>query len=500
MNRTPSTSPSALAFALLLFASSLPASLEANESTAPVGELAPPELVVPALRPPRDVLASVRGSGMELTADRAAELAAATAASIAHADALLAAARAGADRAFYGLVPRLDVVASYTRIPTDEQRLVPNSVTRDIDAVADPAARDLWEQHAKVVKDRYAVTSTVTFPVSDYFFELWPRYESVQGFAEARELGVEAERARVALSAREAYYALARARAAAAVQRLALEQAEQAAEVVESRARQGQVYRSEALQVRAELAYARAALVRSQGGVELAGTALRGMLELEPGTPIALEEDLLADLPASVETTEQLTTRAIGSRAEARALRRIIEARGRAVAAAKGSRLPSLVLQGHAEVGSPNSRLFLERSDPQAIGYVSVALSWSLDETLQGGPAIVEERAARSQAKADLRGLEDSIRMQVAEARVAYEAALRTREAAELGREAARESYRLRVVEFERGRALTSEVLDAVATLARAEMGLLGAAIDARVALAQLRRAVGVGDVTPGLR
>lgn len=158
------------------------------------------------------------------------------------------------------------------------------------------------------------------------------------------------------------------------------------------------------------------------------------------------------------------------------------------------------MLQGHAEVGSPNSRLFLERSDPQAIGYVSVALSWSLDETLQGGPAIVEERAARSQAKADLRGLEDSIRMQVAEARVAYEAALRTREAAELGREAARESYRLRVVEFERGRALTSEVLDAVATLARAEMGLLGAAIDARVALAQLRRAVGVGDVMPGLR
>jgi outer membrane protein TolC len=457
-----------------------------------------PELVVHSPRPPRDVMEIVRGTGMELTADRAAEIAATSASSIDRAHALLAMARAGADRARYGFVPRLDVMASYTRIPTSESRLVPNSVSRDIDAVTDPAAKDLWDQHARVLKNRYSFRSTVTFPVSDYFLELWPRYESAQGIAEAREYGVEAERARVELSAREAYYAYAHARAAAAVQSLALEQAEQAAQLVETRARQGQVNRAEVLLVRAEIANARAALVRSEGGVAIGGSALRAILDFEPDVPIALKEDLLAELPPAIDTAEVLTQRAINLRAEARALRLVIEARGHAVDAAKGSRLPNLVLQGHAEVGSPGSQLFLEKRDPQAIGYVSVALSWSLDDTLQGHPAADEQRAARDRARADLRGLEDAIRSQVAEARVAYESALRTREAAKLSREAARESHRLRVAQFERGHALATEVLDAVAALARAELSLLSAAIDGRVALAQLERAVGSSDITPG--
>jgi outer membrane protein len=500
MNRTSSSGSQGLALVLLLLSSSLAAAQEQPEPTTPREEASTPDFNVHTPRPPRDVMESVRGTGIELTADRAAEIASASAPSIDRAHALLAAARAGEDRALYGFVPRLDVVASYVRIPTSGGELVPNSVSRDIDEVADPAARDLWEQHARVLEDRYSLQSTLTFPVSDYFFEMWPRYESAQGFAKAREYGVEAERARVALIAREAYYAFARARAAFAVQNLAVEQAQEAAQLVEIRARQGQVNRAEALLVRAELANARAVLVRSEGGVEIAGSALRALLHLDPDAPIAIaiEEDLLAELPPAIDTARVLTRRAIKLRAEARALRRIIEARGYAVDAAEGSRLPSLVLQGQAEVGSPNSQLFLEKRDARTTGYVSVALTWSLHETLLGEPAANEQRAARDQARADLRGLEDAIRSQVAEARVAYETAPRARAAAELSREAARENHRLRVAQFERGHALTSEVLDAVAALARAELSLVSAAIDGRVALARLERAVGTSDITSG--
>jgi len=429
---------------------------------------------------------------MALTAELAAEIATKAAPSVDYAIALLAEARAGAERARYGFMPQLDVVASYTRLPTSKDTLVPNSVSRDIDAVADPAARDLWEQHALVLKNRYAVTSTVTFPVSDYFFELWPRYQSSKGFEKARAIRVEAERSRVALSAREAYYAFARARAAAAVQRRAIDHAERTAQLIETKAKQGQVHRADTLRVRAELAGARATLVRSEGGVEISGTALRSMLQLEPGTPIALEEDLLAALPTSVESVETLTRRAIDARAEARALRAAIIARGLAVDAAEGSRLPNLLVQGHVELGSPNSRIFLEERDPRTTGYISVVLVWSLEELLMGGPAADEQRAAQRQGRADLRGLEIAIRSQVAEARAAYQAALLTRAAAELSHKAAEESHRLQVAEFERGRALTADVLEAVAALARAEMELLNAAIDGRIALAHLERAVGI--------
>lgn len=498
MNRTSSRWPHGLAVILWIFSTSLATSQQGPAPTAPTAETTMPDLVVPTPRPSRDVMQSVRGTGMELTADRAAEIAAASASSIDRADALLDAARAGADRALYGFVPQFDVVASYARIPTNEQRLVPNSVSRDIDAVTDPAARDLWRQHARVLKDRYSVSSTLTFPVSDYFLELWPRYESAKGIAAAREYSVEAVRARVALSAREAYYAYARTRAAFAVQNLVVEQAEEAAQLVETRDRQGQVNRAEALLVRAELANARAALVRSEGGMLIAGVALRTILHFESDAPIAIHEDLLSELPPEIDTAEVLTQRAIKQRAEVHALRRIIEARGHAIDAAEGSRLPSLVLQGRAEVGSPNSQLFLETRDPRATGYVSVALTWSLGDTLQGGPAADERRAGRNQARADLRGLEDAIRSQVAVARVGYETALRAREAAELSRDAARENHRVRVAQFERGHALTTEVLDAVAAIARAELSLLSAAIDGRVAVAQLEHAIGSSDIISG--
>jgi outer membrane protein TolC len=481
MNRTFASWSHGLALILLLFSSSLVAAQEQPEPTAP----------------PRDVMESVRGTGMGLTADRAAEIASASAPSIDRARALLAAARAGADRALYGFVPRLDVVASYVWIPSSGRRLAPDSVKRDIDEVADPAARDLWDQHARVYA-RHSFLSTLTFPVSDYFLELWPRYESAQGIAEAREYSVEAERARVALSAREAYYAYTRARAAFAVQNLAVEQAQEAAQLVETRARQGQVNRAEALLVRAELANARAALVRSKGGMEIAGAALRALLHFDSDVPIAIEEDLLAELPSAIDTAQVLTQRAIKLRAEARALRRIIEARGHAVDAAEGRRLPSLVVQGQSEVGTPNSQAFLQTRDSIATGYLSVALTWSLDENLQGETAADEQRAARDQARAELRRLEDAIRSQVVEARVAYETAPRAREAAELSREAARENHRLRAALFKRGHALTAEVLDAVAALARAELSLLSAAIDGRVALARLERAVGTSDITSG--
>lgn len=497
MNRTSSSWSHGLALILLLFSSSLAAAQEQPEPTAPRGEASTQPFIVYAPSPPRDVMESVRGVGMELTADRAAEIASASAPSIDRVRALLAAARAGADRALYGFVPRLDVVASYVEIPSSGRRLAPDSVSRNIDAVADPAARDLWDQQARVY-DRYSFLSTLTFPVSDYFLELWPRYQSAQGIAEAREYGVEAERARVALSAREAYYAYARARAAFAVMNLAVEQAQEAAQLVETRARQGHVNRADALFVRAELANARAALVRSEGGMEITGAALRALLHFEPDAPIAIEEDLLAELPRGIDTAQVLTQRAMKLRAEARALRRIIEARGHAVDAAEGSRLPSLVVQGQTEVGKPNSQVFIQTRDSTTTGYVSVALIWSLDETLQGITAADEQRAARDRARADLRGLEDAIRSQVVEARVAYETAPRARQAAELSREAARENHRLRVAQFERGHALASEVLDAVAALARAELSLLSAAIDGRVALARLERAVGTSDITSG--
>lgn len=481
-----------LAWALAFPALAQP-SREPPVAAAPTTASAPPPAAVTVPEPPTSpsLDSILRGQGEGLSADDAARLAVASAPSIDRARESLRQVQAGADRAMYGFVPRLDVTASYARLPTRGGRLVSQDASDTIDALTDPAAGDLWDRHAQVLEDRYQLLGTLTFPVSDYFLEVWPRYESAAGIAEAQEYGVEAEASRVALAARESYYQYARARAGLAVARIAAEQAEQREHRISALSDVGHVGRADLLRVRAQLASARVAVARAEGGVEISATALRTLLHLEPGTEVGVAEDLFVDPEADLGSRPALIDRALAQRAEVRALRRLITARGRAVDAAEGSRYPNLLVSGQAEVGSPNSRLFLQERDPQVTGHVSVILQWSLHETLNGERLADEARASVGQARADLRTLEDAIRNQVAEALVTYRAARQALEAARLGVEAAEESSRVRRALFARGHGLVSELVDASAEEIRAQLDLTNAAIDARVALARLNRAIG---------
>lgn len=468
-----------------------PAETESEQGAAvPV-----PEEPEPAI----DLEQVLRGQGRGMTADRAAERAVATAPSVDRAREAVAETRQGARKAMVGLVPELAVSARYTRLSNvRNDPLLSDAEEPTIEAVSDPAARELWNGLASdplpLQRNRYSFVGTVSFPVSDVFLEVLPRWEAAQGMAEAQRLRVRAEASKAALSAREAFYRYARARGALAVARIAERQAELREQQVDALEGIGRVGRADVLRVRAQTASARVSVARAEGGVEIAATGLRTLLHLAPDEPIAVGEDVLAELPEHPASRRALIEKAVRRRPEARALRRMIAARQRAVDGAEGKRYPSMVVGGGVELGNPHTHVFPETEEWRLSARVNVILQWSLHDTLQGGREAAQARAEAGQAKADLRALQDSIVQQVTEAHVDYLSARKALEAARLGVAAAEESYRVRMAQFRGGDAVVRELVDASASQARAQLELVDAAIDARLALARLQRAVGAED------
>lgn len=476
------------------------ASEPAPPSRLPIPE--PPETVV-------DLEAVLRGDGRGLTADAAAEGAVATAPSVERARAAHRQARAGAQRALYGFIPQLSISFRYTRLsPITNPSLFsgpsldPDLIPAIVAGVDDPEARFLWETtltaqselsdfQFPVLLNNYAFRVSAQYPVSDVFLSLWPALEGAQATAEAARLREEAQRREVALSAREAFYNYARARGALAVARIALEQAERRHAQVQAFVAAGTAAAVDELRMRAQVAAARVAVARADAGVELGATALRTLLHLDADARIAVREDVLEPLPELHGDAERWVREAMHRRPDVRAVERLIDAAGHHIDAAEGSRYPHLAVAANLDVANPNPRVFPQTDEFRESWDVSAVLSWSPHDLLEGEARAEEARAQQDQARADLRGLKDNVRLQVVDALTSYHAARQALESAHLGLEAAEESYRVQMERYRGGASTVTELIDASAEQLRAQLDLVNSAIDARVARARLLRATG---------
>lgn len=498
-----------LSLALLL----LPAVAAGQALDSPVpGDSAVP--APPADPPPEamDLVAVLRGEGRGLTADDAARLAIETAPGVERARAAQRQASAGAFRAMVAFVPQLSMSFRYTRLSeiqngslTTGPTIDPDTIPALVAGVDDPDARFLWQQSLEaqaafanyrfpVILNQFAFQASLSYPVTDAFLSILPAYESARSREAAARLQVRVSQLDVGLSAREAFYQYARARGALAIAQTSLSQAESRHAQVQAFVEAGTAARVDELRIRAQLAAARVAVVRAEAGVRLAGTALRTMLHLEPTTEIAVGEDVLAAVAPIDGTVDQLVERALAQRDDLRAVRHIIEAAGHAVDAAEGSRYPHLLVQANLDVSNPNNRVFPQTEEFRESWDVSAVLQWSPHDVLNGEAQAEEARAARDSAREDLRQLQDGIRLQVADAATTHLAALSALEAAQLGVEAADESYRVTMERYNAGAATVSDTIDASAEQVRAQLDLVNAAIDARIAYARLRRALGMDE------
>jgi len=498
---------------LLSFVLVFPSLALAQPATEPPVEPSPRLAPPPPESPPEppavsvDLEAVLHGEGRGMTADAAAELAIETAPGVERAEAARRQASAGALRALNGFIPQLALTARYTRLSEIQNGSVGggafdpdliDAITADVD---DPEARFLWRQTLgalsqpfPILLNSFAFQVSLTVPLSDMLLQVLPAYESAQAREEAAELQVSAQRREVGLSAREAFYQYARARASLAVARSSLEQAETRHRQVEAFVEAGTAARVDELRIRAQVAAARVAVVRAEAGVRLAGAGLRTLLHLEPQTELAVGEDLLAPMPAVEGDLEALVSTALSQRDDVRAIRRLIESAGRAVDAAEGSRYPHLILRGNLDIQNPNQRVFPQTEEFRESWDVSAVLQWSPSDVITGEAQANEARAQQDQARADLRQLRDGIRVTVIEAATNYFAASESLSAARLGVEAADESYRVTKERYRAGAATVSDTIDASSEQIRAQLDLVNAAIDARIAHARLQRSIGASE------
>jgi outer membrane protein TolC len=465
-----------------------------------------------------ELLAVLRGGERGLTADEVARRAVATAPSMERARQATAAAEAGAARALYAFLPRLELSARYTRLSPVTfpsialgQSLTPEQIRAAqslIDGVMDPSARLLFQGQLDaqiaasqasfsfpVILDQYAFKASLTVPVSDMFLTIAPAYRASRRFADAAVAQAESQRQSIALQAREAYYGYARARAGFAVATLGLRQVQAHREDVAAFVAAQTVPAVELQRMEAQLAATRVALARAAGGVAVAQVAVRQLIHDEGDADLPLGEDLTSEPPAIAGTVQQLVARALDARPEVTALRHVIGGRQDLVSARRAQMLPRVAIAANAEVANPNQRIFPQESVFRGTWDVSAVLSWSPNDALaasQDGGAAAAELA---QARADLQALEDGLRIEVAQAYEQYRAAREALEAARAGEAAAAESARIRAERFRAGASVMSDVVDADAELSRARLDLINAAIDLRIAHARLRRAIGE-DVT----
>ncbi len=490
-----------------------PAEAEETAPAAPPTASPQPDSaeVEAALREQLEALSAPGG----LTADQAAERAVATAPSLNRAAAAVAAAEAGARRAWQGFFPQLEVSARYTRLSpidqpsfggallSDEELALSRGLVANVD---DPDAQALWAGlldsfgnsqsfEFPVILNNYVLRATATLPVSDLLLTILPGYRAAEAAVEVAEAQAEADRILVAHRARETYYQLARARGALVVAEKAVDQ------VTAHRARMATLVEAGAaapvdlLRIEAQLAQARVAVARSQGGARMAERALQ-LLMHEPGA-VGLGEDFAETVDMPAESVEALSQRALRDRQELQTLRSLVRAREAAIRATLGRQYPQLLVQGNVDVANPNQRIIPQVAEFRTTWDVSVILRWSPNEMGAARAQAAEAEAQLAQAREDIAALGDAVQLEVSEAHTSLEAALAARSAAQVGLVAAEAEHRVRVTQLEAGTAVTSDLLDAETALTRARLAVVDAAIEAHLARWRLTRAVG-GVRAPG--
>jgi outer membrane protein TolC len=348
-------------------------------------------------------------------------------------------------------------------------------------------------QGIEAIPDLFSLQATLTYPVSDLFFSIIPRYKAASEASDAQVLSIKAQQHSVALAAREAFYNYARARATLEVARSSLAAAQAQQHDVKSLVAAGTLARVELMRADANVAIAQVTVARGAGGVAVARTALRSLLHREGETDVGIGEDLNSPLPPLTESKQSLLQRAFRQRSELAALRVMLRVYERTQDANASEGYPKLGINGTAELNNPNQRVNPFEREFHPSWQVSGVLSWSPNDYAASRARAGQAGADRANTLAEIAGLEDALRQEVSAAYEDYVAAGQAMAAALTGIAAAEESYRVRREQFRAGAAVATDVVDAENELRRARLELINAAIDVRIARARLNRAVEQG-------
>ncbi len=434
-----------------------------------------------------------------LTSDRAVQEVVATSPDLRRTKALLKEAKGGALRAMSGLVPQLELLARASKLSPVEEAGIPLPVDQGeletaIGLLEDPIARELWTGLTEVrfpsLTTQYATNATLTYSFTRSLAEAMPAYRAAKKSKEAAKFQIQAELNDVAFDGRQAYYEYARAEASLAVANFALEAAVSQRKETESFFKAGSAAHVDLMRVRAQEEAARVAVEQAKLGVEVAARALQTLMHTEERP--SLGEDLSEEVTETpTETEKELLERAYQNRPDLLALRKYIEVTSHELKSAKGRGAPNVLARGSVQYSNPNLRIVPQQERFVATWEVGAVIRWTPNATVAASGRARELQADLERANADVQLIKDAIRVEVAEGYNGILAARSAIASARSGLEAAREGYRVKREQLRAGIVNTTDLLQAQAELIRAQVDLVDSSIGIRVAMAQLRRAIG---------
>jgi outer membrane protein TolC len=435
------------------------------------------------------ILEALAQGNEPLDANRAAELARATSPSLRSARAATARARAAASQAFVAVYPRLDTAFNYKRRQNRGATDLPYTNT-----IEDPTGGpDIVMQGSFAFEppplDTFAFQIDLTYGLSDLFLTILPRYRAAKKAGEYQDMIAGAQQHDVALAAREAYYEYARSRAFAVVARDGLANAEAHRADVEKLVNAGVQARVELMRADARVASQRVAVNVTDRNEAVARTALLSLLHLPSDRQPIVKEDFSATEPALPQGVDQYVEQAYQARTELKALDKLVSSYLQTKQAQFGGKLPKLGVGATFYITTRD-----QMNNINAIGRgaweVMASLSWSPNDYAVNGYAMNQTLADIERAQADMQSFRDRVRLEVTQAWEAHESGRLAEESARAGVVAAEESYRVRREQYKAGAAVGTEVNDAETELRRAQLELVAAVVDIKLARVRLDRAL----------
>jgi outer membrane protein len=417
-------------------------------------------------------------SGQGLTADVAARRAVASSAQIAAKRAAVESTEASIQQTKYGFWPKLKLSASYTRFaPLDMGRF----------------DNPLFRSFIVDIPNAFSFAADLGVPISDYVFRLSGAIRGSRRSREAARADEVATQASVARDTRVAYYQWIRAQAREIIALSSMEQAQAHHQDATNAFQAGLVSRADVLQAEAAVKNAELFVEQTKNATALGALGLRVAMHDDATAAYQVGEDIFAEAPelAQLPGVDAGYREALTTRAELRNLGALSDALRAQAETEWAAAYPRLDAFGNVSVSSPNQRYFPPSKDFIPDWRAGVALTWTPTDIggASGAAGVAEAKAKELEAQA--RALKDGLRLEVEQAIKAAEEARFAIGVTRVGTAAAEEGYRVRRELFRAGRATLSELTDAEGMLTNARLQMADAHVAARIALAQLRHALG---------
>ncbi len=252
----------------------------------------------------------------------------------------------------------------------------------------------------------------------------------------------------------------------------------------------GLVLANDTLKTQVQVSNSQLRKIQTEKDIRIAMAALMNTLGLPLDEQISLQTSPGENMP-SPQSADVLIEKAKGHRSELTALNERIEASNSNARVARSAYYPQISAGGNFYYADPNSRYFPAQNVFKATWDASLNLSWDIWTWNVAGLQAEQIEYTVEQLKETKKQLEDAISLEVTQNYLTQQTSLDQIRVAKLSVSQAAENLRIIKIQYEKGVANTTDVIDAETLALQAEINLAVAVADANIASAQLEKSVG---------